>query len=1637
MSERPVARAFWVACWALLLIVAAVIGVRAWKLSHGDSGVVAAVALEGPSQIMPGEKSRYVVLARDQRSGRALANEQVELYLTGESERLLGRARTDAAGQASFEIAVQAPELKESPRLVAILPAVDAFGSESRGLYKGMDFDSFLSTDKPQYQPGQTIHVRALSLRDDGRPLVKAALELTIRDPSGTLVHKRQLTTSEFGIAHDDFRLASEVRLGTYTVAAMFGPVGAERRVEVRRYALPKISARLEFDRETYETGKPISGLISASYFFGEPVERAKVRVARGSVFQVDQVLARGETDARGQFRFAADPGDSSSLELVAQIETADGVSAQATGTLRAERVPDVEVIPENGRLVSGLSNRLWIVTSLAGEPRSAEVTVESSRQAVNTDDLGLASLSVAIPDPGRDQREYKLELRVKNKYGTTWSNERTFYLSQLDLILRPESPVLRAGKQTSVEVLGRAQHSGDVLLSIWKDQRRVFSAAGWLQAGHAKIGFELPASVHGLVRLEAQVFTTDGRLLGGRTLALAEPDGGLGIRASFDRAEFGPGGKARLDLAVNDARGTPIRAALGLSAVDEAFFALADTRPDLEKHFFMVETELGRNRLVSEGRYSRLLRADAEENMAPSDAKHDDARRALLAGLAAGLEGTPRHAFDWDASRVKFHERYSREHLGALAAGWSMVFGVLLLAAFAGYVVLRAVRPGDPGQGYAEPWVSAGRQLGLAWALGLLVPPVMIAIAEQMFEDLPTRAEHGVMFGVGLASAIGFALWQYAALRRLRREPLASSVPGYAFALGLLPLGGLLAQAGWGADLSYRLHVGSELFHRYRFELLVALLGALFWQLGFAGFSLIQHAAQGALSVKRRVWLLFSRSALVGAPLTILLAVVMSVENRKYWFAPSSVEDFAEALEREYEPEDGSNREGGTGTRAKGEEGSSGNKRYAVQGPRDNVRRSGGEPRVRSHFPETLAWIPELVTDARGKASIELPLADSITTYRVALSVVGADGSLGSLSLPLRVMQDFFVDVAAPAALTQDDELAIPVTVYNYLDRAERVTLNAESDGFESPAGQQQSLELGPREVRGLRWKLVAKTPGERFLRIVARGSRASDAVERRTKIEPRGVAVTTTRSGSLRGSAREELTIPELAVAGGSVLYAKFYGGLFSQMVEALDGVFQRPTGCFEQTSSSTYPNVLLLAVLRKSQASSPEVEQKALAYIEEGYQRLLTFEAPAGGFGMYRGEKPEVRLTAYGLLELSDMAKVFAVDPELIARSKQWLYGQQQADGSFTTFASSSTDPEARARDALRTTAYVARALAQTGDRDPRLERALDYVKSTSEPGDAYTVALRALALAVAGKPDEARALVKRLLPFVQRRDGDAFWTASDESFWYSRGDSYAVELTALIAQALGLLGEEDALRRSALDYLTKSRDALGLWSSTASTIAALQALLPSMQRSERGDQPISVKVGGAPAGELVIKQGQRDVHSLLGLSQFVAVGKNVVELSSPLASDVGYQLVSTHYLPLEGGEFGESGPLSIGVRYDSKRVRVGSTIGVHVDVRWKRAERSRYGMVEVAVPPGFEPDGLAELLDKKVVNWYSASDGKITFYVPEFAQDAPLKLDFRLRALFPVRALAPSSVAYPYYEPEVRAETRPVLLTAEEP
>jgi uncharacterized protein YfaS (alpha-2-macroglobulin family) len=94
-----------------------------------------------------------------------------------------------------------------------------------------------LTSEKPIYQPGQTIHARALVLnRADHEAAASRALTFEVQDSRGNKVFKKATQTDKFGIASAEFGLADEVNLGAYHLrAVMDGGNTSEITLNVER----------------------------------------------------------------------------------------------------------------------------------------------------------------------------------------------------------------------------------------------------------------------------------------------------------------------------------------------------------------------------------------------------------------------------------------------------------------------------------------------------------------------------------------------------------------------------------------------------------------------------------------------------------------------------------------------------------------------------------------------------------------------------------------------------------------------------------------------------------------------------------------------------------------------------------------------------------------------------------------------------------------------------------------------------------------------------------------------------------------------------------------------------------------------------------------------------------------------------------------------------------------------------------------------------------------------------------------------------------------------------------------------------------------------------------------------------------
>ncbi len=703
----------------------------------------------------------------------------------------------------------------------------------------------------------------------------------------------------------------------------------------------------------------------------------------------------------------------------------------------------------------------------------------------------------------------------------------------------------------------------------------------------------------------------------------------------------------------------------------------------------------------------------------------------------------------------------------------------------------------------------------------------------------------------------------------------------------------------------------------------------------------------------------------------------------------------------------------------------------------------------VRSYFPEALYINPELLTDAHGNASVTIPMADSITTWRMAMIASTASGALGSGDARIKVFQDFFVDLDLPVALTQGDRISIPVAVYNYSGKSGRVRVNLQPANWYSLQNDTatKTIKVDSGQVASVHFNLVAKQIGKFKLTASAvledAGDKAShDITVRPIRVLPNGREQQQVFNGHLENTAQREIRFPSASIPGATSILVRLYPGPLSQVVEGMDSILRMPFGCFEQTSSTTYPNVLALNYMKRTGKLPPEIRAKAEGYISTGYQRLLTFEVPGGGFSWFGRAPANKILTAYGLMEFHDMSKVSDVDPRLINRTRNWLIAQQQPDGSWkpdTQFINEGATNHFNS-NVLRITAYIAWALADTGYHGAAIDKAKQYIQSRDwSQSDAYTLAVIAnFAVSYARDRAFTRNAMRALLDARREHGDQVSWTTRETSV-YSTGQSAAVETTGLATQALIQWGQADNVVRKALHYIESNRDANGNWGTTQATIMALRALLMSTRLSgatARGT--VQVLLDGKTAATLHVTAGNSDLFHQFVFKNIDDKEPATVQLNFKGSGGLAWQIVGRSFIPWTRKHVLK--PLSIHVAYNRTHLAENDIATATVIIHNNMPAFANMVMVDLGIPPGF--DLLSQDLQSFEDHSRAANSGRLEkfsltatqaiLYFNALAPDQTVILHYRLRANFPIRAHTFESRVYEYYDPHVSATAPPAEL-----
>lgn len=431
-------------------------------------------------------------------------------------------------------------------------------------------------------------------------------------------------------------------------------------------------------------------------------------------------------------------------------------------------------------------------------------------------------------------------------------------------------------------------------------------------------------------------------------------------------------------------------------------------------------------------------------------------------------------------------------------------------------------------------------------------------------------------------------------------------------------------------------------------------------------------------------------------------------------------------------------------------------------------------------------------------------------------------------------------------------------------------------------------------------------------------------------------------------------------------------------------------------------TYPNVLLMSYLRETRQLTPEWQMKLEQAISQGYQRLLPFEVKGGGFDWYGKAPADTRLTAYGVLEFTDMAKVHPVDRKVIDRAVDLLLSRQ-LDGGWGD---------------LRMTAYVAWALRAAGRPNAAAERFLETRWSGVE--DPYTLAL------IANAWPDPRVLAKLETMAVRGR-----WETRGQSLYYSHGRYGAVEATALAVLAL----RDRPVADQGLSAIAQDRDSDGAWGSTQATILALKALLETGKATPPA-APIGVRVrvNGRDAGTMRLDAKNFDAMQAVDVTGLFGKGENAVELEADGELRASVQVAGRCYLPWDRVPPEPKPPLELEVTYDRSDLAKNEPLEARARMRY-HGTGTFMVIVDLGIPPGFDADRepFERMVARGTIDKYAIAGRQITLYFGSVSSDRPVTFSYTLRPRFPVRAAVPVSSVYEYYAPDQRAVSRPGRVT----
>jgi alpha-2-macroglobulin len=527
-----------------------------------------------------------------------------------------------------------------------------------------------------------------------------------------------------------------------------------------------------------------------------------------------------------------------------------------------------------------------------------------------------------------------------------------------------------------------------------------------------------------------------------------------------------------------------------------------------------------------------------------------------------------------------------------------------------------------------------------------------------------------------------------------------------------------------------------------------------------------------------------------------------------------------------------------------------------------------GQEPavQVRTDFRSTVRWQPDVRTDGNGTAVVNVKYPDSLTKWQATARVASAGNQFGIGNTSTRTKQPLIVRLEAPRFFVVGDQVTVSAVINNNTDqpmrirpslRAEGLTVTGQVVDGKTVMGEQSPVDVEANSEKRVDWRVSITHASDAKLKVEARGSAYSDAMEKTFKVYEHGIEKSIARSGKMRGdSVAITLNIPKERRTDSTALTIQVAPSMATTMLDALPYLIDYPYGCTEQTMSRFLPAAITAKTLRdlglkpetamskifggieqSTVAATHKKGKHDLAELDEitkkSLQRLYNFQHSDGGWGWWKDGDSDHYMTAYVLWGMT-----LALDAGIEVRTDVLVRAANYLDNELV-------EEEVN----YDSQAWMLHALGSYHSSLKQAEvskfqaKAFDNLWTNKDKLNAYTRALLALAAHKFGYNDKAKTLVENIENGVKidtRPDtsivqagtresdpsviGTAHW-GEDGVYW--RWSEGGVEASSFALRALLAIDPQNKLVEPVTNWLIKNRRGTQ-WSNTRDTAIVVLTL-----------------------------------------------------------------------------------------------------------------------------------------------------------------------------------------------------------------